>query len=222
MNIPDELQLRSLYENRFQGDHAYRNKVWMLLCRKVWQQHIPPAASVLDLGCGYGQFINNISCGKKWAMDMNPASRDHLNPDVILLSQDCSTPWGLPDESLDVIFSSNFFEHLLDKRAVINTVREARRCLRPDGSLICMGPNIKYLNGRYWDFFDHHLPLTEVSLSECLVSCGMDVVKCTSRFLPFTMVRAVRFPVWVMEVYLKMPILWLVFGKQFLVIARKR
>src|SRR5688572_19193704 len=79
---------------------------------------------------------------------------------VRLLAQDCSQAWALPDDSLDVVFTSNFFEHLPDKLALKRAILEAARCLRPGGRLIALGPNIKLVNGSYWDFWDHFLCLT--------------------------------------------------------------
>ena len=40
-----------------------------------------------------------------------------------------------------------------------------------------MGPNIKYLPGEYWDFWDHYVPLSEASLKEALLTrdFGIDV-----------------------------------------------
>jgi thymidine phosphorylase len=72
---------------------------------------VPADAVVLDLGCGHGEFINNVQCGKKIAMDLNPAARQYLNPNVVFLEQDCSHPWNIPESALDVVFTSNFFEH---------------------------------------------------------------------------------------------------------------
>jgi Methyltransferase domain len=53
-----------------------------------------------------------IAAAKKFAMDLNPQAQQHLAKGVTLFQQDCSTAWPLPDKSLDVVFSSNFFEHL--------------------------------------------------------------------------------------------------------------
>src|SRR2546423_14060919 len=103
-------------------------------------------------------------------MDLNPDAAQHLHPAVQLLAQDCSVRWLLPDNSLNIVFTSNFFEHLPDKTALGRTLDEIFRCLKPGGKLIAMGPNIKYLPGEYWDFWDHHLPLTETSLSEAFVN----------------------------------------------------
>jgi predicted SAM-dependent methyltransferase len=77
-------------------------------------------------------------------------------------------------ESLDVVFTSNFLEHLPDKVHVERTLAQAWRCLKDDGFIICLGPNIKYVPGAYWDFWDHFIPLTELSLSEVLKMKGSE------------------------------------------------
>jgi hypothetical protein len=85
-----------------------------------------------------------------------------------------------------------------------------------------MGPNIKYVSGAYWDFWDHYLPLTELSLSEGLETNGFAVEICHARFLPYTMVKARRYPTFLLVCYLRLPWVWRFAGKQFLIVARKR
>jgi len=214
-------ELQNIYETRFAPTHAYRNEVWKVLTAAFFQKLVPSNAAVLDLGCGYGEFINNIACGTKFGMDLNPDAARYLSRDVRLLEQDCSAPWTLPDESLDVVFTSNFFEHLPDKRALSRTLYQAHRCLRRGGKLIAMRPNVRALPGQYWDFFDHHIALTERSLSEAMTIAGFKVTRSESRFLPFTLVDAPRYPLFTLRVYLALPIAWRVFGRQFLVVAQK-
>ena len=84
-----------------------------------------------------------------------------------------------------------------------------------------MGPNIKYLPGTYWEFWDHHLPLTEISMTEALVTRGFKSEESIAKFLPYTMVNQPRYPVFFLSLYLKLRPAWSLFGKQFLVIARK-
>src|SRR5204862_706836 len=137
------------------------------------------------------------------------------------LRQDCSASWAVGPEQLDVVFTSNFFEHLADKGALALTLEQAFRALRPGGRLIAMGPNIKFTEGRYWDFWDHYLPLTELSLAEGLSTHGFEVQECHARFLPYTMVNSRQFPDFLLAWYLKARWAWWFMGKQFLVIACK-
>jgi SAM-dependent methyltransferase len=214
-------ELSRLYQRRFGQTAAYRNRVWQVLTRNFFQRWISPEATVLDLGCGYGEFINNIQAGTKWAMDLNPDAPQHLAKNVAFLEQDCSTPWQLPENSLDVVFTSNFFEHLPDKRCLRSTLQQAHRSLKTGGRLIALGPNIKYLPGKYWDFFDHHTILTEASLGEALETEGFELEQVVPRFLPYSLVNAPEYPVAFVKLYLTLPWLWWIKGRQFLVIARK-
>lgn len=221
MSSPDAQELQTIYARRFRENQAYRQRVWRVLIKQVFQAHVPPGGAVLDLGCGYGEFINNIGAAVKYGMDLNPASAEHLAPGVKMLRQDCSARWELPDDSLDVVFTSNFFEHLPDKATLGRTLQQARRCLKPGGGLMAIGPNIKYLPGAYWDFWDHYLPLTETSLSEGLETNGFRVEICHARFLPYTMVKSREYPDWLLACYLKMPWAWRFLGRQFFIVARK-
>jgi SAM-dependent methyltransferase len=140
---------------------------------------------------------------------------------VTFLEQDCSKAWPLADNSLDVVFTSNFFEHLLSKQALGETIQQAARCLRPGGIMIAMGPNIRFVGGAYWDFWDHHLALTDSSISEAMRVNGLQVSKLYDRFLPYTMVNHRAVPTTLVSMYLRFPVLWSIFGKQFLVVAKK-
>jgi len=189
--------------------------------RDYFQQFIRLEDTVLDLGAGYGEFINHVQCAKKYALDLNPDTAHLANAGVEVILQDCSKPWPLPDSSVDAVFTSNFFEHLPDKQALARTLSEVHRCLKPGGRLIAMGPNIKYLPGAYWDFLDHHIPLTELSLSEALTQQGFRIETCIAKFLPFTMASGPQYPTFFIALYLRLPLAWRIFGKQFLVIGKK-
>jgi SAM-dependent methyltransferase len=214
-------ELKRIYELRFSKVEEYRKSVWKVLTRNFFSRWIKKEHTVLDLGCGYGEFINNIEAANRYGMDLNPATATRLDKAVRFLEQDCSTHWQVPDASLDAVFTSNFLEHLPDKDAVKRTLAQAARCLKPGGLFIAMGPNIRYLPGAYWDFFDHHVILTERSLSEVLEVLGFSINKSIARFLPYTMVGGPQYPLFLLRIYLAMPWLWWIKGGQFLVIARR-
>lgn len=213
--------LKKIYHNRFSEHLEYRIKVWRVLTSQYFAKLISPDAKVLDLGCGYGEFINNIQCSEKLAMDLNPAARNYLKEDVRFIEQDCSRPWDIPEHYLDVVFTSNFFEHLPSKSTLADAVLQARRCLKQGGLLIAMGPNARLIGGAYWDFWDHHLPLTDEALAELFRLHGFEILSSTPRFLPYTMVNRRPVPMLFVSLYLKLRILWKFLGKQFLVVGRK-
>lgn len=216
-----ELDLKEIYTNRFAGSEIYRDKVWNILTGSFFSRWVLPSHSILDLGCGYGEFINNVRASKKYGMDLNPASRERVGSDVTLFHQDCTKQWPMSENALDVVFTSNFFEHLLTKDDLRSTLAEIFRCLKPGGRVLALGPNIKYLNGQYWDFFDHHIALTELSLSEAMQVMGFEVDYCLPRFLPYSMSQGFQPPLWLVRAYLQMPPVWRFVGRQFLVIGKK-
>jgi SAM-dependent methyltransferase len=215
------VELQKLYETRFAGSAEYRNSIWRVLVDEYFAQWIPAKATVLDLGCGHCEFINNVRAETRLGMDLNPDTALRAAPGVRILAQSCSERWEVASDSLDVIFTSNFFEHLYTKSDLRDSLLEARRCLRPGGLIIAMGPNIRYLAGKYWDFYDHYLALTELSLGEVMLQTGFTLDRQIARFLPYTMSSGTKRPLWMLRAYLKLKLAWPLFGKQFLVVARK-
>ena len=155
-------------------------------------------------------------------MDLNPELPARVGSGVEAIMQDCSAPWAVAPDSLDIVFTSNFFEHLPNKDALRRTVLEARRCLKPGGKIICLGPNIRFVPGSYWDFWDHHVALTDRSLRELRELLGFQVTVCEPRFLPYSMSQGFTPPLWMLEAYLRLPSAWRLFGKQFLIVASKQ
>ncbi len=213
--------LDAIYKARFKDQEIYRQRVWAVLA-KYFGRWIPSDGVVLDLGCGYCEFINHAQCAARLAMDLNPEARKRASAQVEVLEQDCSLPWSIPDGSLTTVFTSNFLEHLPTKAHVEKTLLHAHSALRVGGRLIAMGPNIKCLPGAYWDFFDHYVALTELSMNEILTKCGFEVELCREKFLPYSMSQGRTYPIWMLRSYLALPVMWPAFGKQFLVVARKR
>ena len=213
--------LNKIYQIRFSGLQEYRNAIWKILVKDFFSNWIQRGSAVLDLGCGYGEFINNVAHCERHAMDLNPDSCKHLDKDIHFHKQDCSKPWEIAPRSLDVIFSSNFFEHLPDKEALDKTIAHAKTALKPGGLLIALGPNISVLKGRYWDFWDHHVALSDQSLVELLEIHGLEIKRAISRFLPYNMVRVKKRPLFLVSLYLHLPFLWPIWGKQFFLVATK-
>ena len=213
--------LKDEYQRRFGERGDYRDSVWKVLCRDFFSRYISREAAVLDLGAGWGEFSRNVEAREKLAMDLNPDTGERVAGFARFLHQDCSQRWPVADASLDVVFTSNFLEHLPAKEAIAATLREAHRCLKRGGRMICLGPNIKYVHGAYWDFWDHHIALTDASMAEALELQGFRVDEVIARFLPYTMSGKRPPPLFFVKAYLRMPFAWPLFGRQFLVVATR-
>ncbi len=211
-----------LYSQRFNKDEKIcKNALWKVLCENYLQKYVPYDSTVLDLGAGYCEFINNIRCRNKLAVDINPDMRDHAASDVRAIIAHCTDLKEISDNSIDIVFSSEFFEHLKDAEELFATLKEMRRVLRSDGKFIIVCPNIRYVGHKYWDFIDHRLPLTHLGLREALQMHKYSVTKLVPRFLPYTTKASLPKSPFLLKIYLKIPILWNFFGSQMFVIAKK-
>jgi SAM-dependent methyltransferase len=210
--------LRRLYGNRFDADSVQRDVLWDVLCRQFFQKYVPFDARVLDLAAGHCEFINHITCSTKIAVDLNPDVATRAAPDVkthVASSDDLSF---LPDGSLDVVWVSNFFEHITRDR-ILSTLREVRRVLASDGHLLILQPNIRFCARDYWMFFDHITPLDDRSLTEALAMTGFAVTECIERFLPYTTKSRLPTTATLVRLYLRTKLAWRVLGAQSFLVA---
>jgi len=214
--------LAALYRFRFkESERPQKMKIWKTLCERYFQDLIGHDLVVADLACGYGEFINNIRARRKIAIDLNPDARNFLEPGVEFFQSAADDVAAVADGSVDVVFTSNFLEHLKTKEECDRVLAEVRRMLKAGGRFVIMGPNIRYLAAQYWDFYDHYLPLSHLSLEEGLVQAGYDVETIIPRFLPYTTRSALPRAPFLIACYLKLPVAWRILGKQFLVVGRK-
>ena len=213
-----------LYRQRFADvSQAKRAAMWEVLCRVVLQRYVAPTDTVIDLGAGFCEFINSIRCARKIAVDASPAVRRHAAVDVTVVQGELpAVLQELKDATANVVFCSNFFEHLPDKAAVLAVLRAVQRVLKPGGRLIVIQPNIRYAYKEYWDFFDHHVALSHGSLSEALQMIGFEIEVLRPRFLPYTTKSRLPQAAWLVRLYLACPPAQWLLGKQMLVVARKR
>jgi SAM-dependent methyltransferase len=191
------------------------------LARRVFARWIPPDATVVDLGAGRCEFLNAIRCGRKIAVDLNPDVRAFAAAEVEILATPSTQLGALDDETVDVVFASNFFEHLEDATELLATLAEVRRVLKPGGRLLVLQPNVRLLGGAFWDFLDHSLPLTEKSLAEAVETAGLVVTEVKTRFLPYTTVGRRLPSARLLGLYLRLrPAQWLL-GKQTWMVATR-
>lgn len=216
------MELPRLYALRFNAaEQERKQRVWRVLCRSFFQRYVEPDATVLDVGAGHCEFINAIACRRRIALDLSAEVRQHASPGVEVMQGVCTDLTALGDGTVDVVFASNIFEHLPSKDHVLKALSEARRVLRRGGQILILQPNIRYTGGKYWDFFDHHLPLTERALVEALGLAGLTPIEVRARFLPFsTKSRLPQHPllVWL---YLKLPVAHRFLGQQSWIVATK-
>jgi SAM-dependent methyltransferase len=214
-------QLEDVYAQRFgELDAARKDRIWREIARYL-QRHVDRDAVVLDLACDRGDFIRNIVAGEKWASDLRDVS-GHLSDDVRFVQEDgLSLIGSLPSGHFDVVFMSNYLEHLPSSEAVIEQLRVARELLKPGGRAIVLQPNVRLVGGAYWDFIDHHVALTEKSIVEAAELAGYRAEVVIPRFLPYTTKSRLPQSAILVGAYLRLRPAWLLFGKQSLYVGKR-
>lgn len=213
-----EADLPRMYDRRFAGEAQFRTAMWQILCRSFFQKYIHAGDTVLEIGAGHCEFINSIAAGRRIAVDLSTDTKRYAGPGVEVVINASTDLSALGDGCANVAFASNFFEHLT-RPDILATFRELRRVLAPDGKLLILQPNIRYCQRDYWMFFDHITPLDDRSLVEALELTGFTPVKVIRRFLPFTTKGALPKSLFLLRVYLAVPLLWRFFGAQSFIVA---
>jgi len=207
---------QSYYESRFTFNSG-RSVVWRAIAEFL-NQFTPRNASVLDLGCGYGDFINNISAEHKYAIDLNPDNSQFMNKDVHFFGASVLEKFPIQDESLDIVFASNLLEHFDDSELAI-IMSNVKRCLKPGGRFIVMQPNYYYCFREYWDDYTHKKAFSHTAITDFFRSSGLTIEKVIPRFMPFSLKSRLPKSYWLTRFYLNSPIR--PFAKQMLVVASK-
>lgn len=220
--VPTREDVQRIYRHRFsESDRRAKDAIWRVIVGDFLQRWIRPQDAVLDIGCGYGEFLNHVACVRRVGIDLNPDAALALERDIEFHAGDVRDLSFLADASVDFVFTSNLMEHLPTKGDVERMLREARRVLKTGGHLVALGPNLRFLPGEYWDFWDHLTPITDRSLVELLENLDFQTVDCFDRFLPYTTRSGLPKALWLVKLYLGLPFAWRFLGKQFLIRARK-
>lgn len=203
------------HNTRFTADPR-RRVLWQTLVECVFQKQIPPQGVVLELGAGYGDFINSVKAGRRIAVDCWPGMPAHLDPGVEGLVTSINRLDAVADNSVDYVFSSNCFEHV-SQSDLVECLAQLRRKMKPGARLEIVQPNYKYCAREYFDDYTHVSIYTERSLSDLLAANGFRIERCVPRFLPLTIkTGAPVFPL-LIKLYLASPFKPL--GKQMLISA---
>ena len=131
MQEPGDEDLSAIYRLRFdERDLVNKRVLWETLVSDFFQQYVPENGTVVDLGAGSCEFINSVRAARRIAVDLNPDTAMFAAPGVTVLTTRSDHLAELSDESVDTVFTSNFFEHLPDKSVLMATLAECHRVTR--------------------------------------------------------------------------------------------
>jgi SAM-dependent methyltransferase len=213
----------SVYDLRFgERERSAKEAVWREIGRFLQRRYIPESSRVLDIATDVGYFIRNITAAERWASDLRDTSTSMPDGVRFIQADGLQLADAVPMDYFDVVFMSNYLEHLNSAESVIEQLRVARRLLRPGGLVIVLQPNIKLVGPAYWDFIDHRVPLTEESLVEAATFAGFETRDVIRRFLPYSVKGRLPAHRVLVRAYLGFPPAWRILGKQTLYIGERR
>ena len=173
------------FETRYSFD-AGRAKVWKAIAEYLQRYVDPGSDTVLDLGAGYCDFINNIGARRKIAVDVDAHRIAYAAPDVQVVQASIESMPSIEDGSIDVLFASNLLEHLDDVQ-LERALAEFDRLLKKGAVVILLQPNYRYAYREYFDDYTHKKIFSHVSLRDFFVAHGYEAVAMVPRFLPFSL-----------------------------------
>jgi SAM-dependent methyltransferase len=205
------------YHSSRLAEDPRRGAVWRALWRCFFRHRIGPGETVLDLGAGYGDFINAVVARRRIAVDLWPGMADHVAPGVEPIVGPVTELDSIETGVVDYAFASNLVEHL-PQPVFVDALAALRRVLKPGGTLTLLQPNYRFAHREYFDDYTHVAVYSHISLADLLRAHGWDVLEVRPRFLPLTVKS--RLPVWtpLIAAYLASPFKPL--GKQMLLVAR--
>ena len=172
---------------------------------------------MLELGAGYGHFINNVRARRRIAQDQWPGFAKFLEPDVESHVGSLTELSFLDDNSIDFVFASNLIEHVTQEDFA-SVLKQLRRKLTRDGTITLLQPNYRYAYREYFDDYTHKTVYSHLSMCDFLEAHSYEVLLCKPRFLPLTLKSRLKVSPSLIRLYLMSPVKPL--GKQMLVRAR--
>jgi hypothetical protein len=204
------------HETRFEYD-ARRETLWRSLYRFFFKRWIAEEDCVVELGAGYGHFINNVVARRRIALDLWSEMPKYVRPGVESRVGGVTDLSFLQDGSVDFAFASNLFEHITqDELACV--LRQLEGKLSGRGLLCLLQPNYRYAYREYFDDYTHITVYSHLTMSDFLCAHGYEIVECSPRFMPLTVKRRLKIYSFLIWLYLHSPVKPM--GKQMLIIAR--
>ena len=159
-----------IYDEKVRPKTGYPNLLAAYLTKRF---QLPAGATVLDAGCGRGDFalafkkagLNVIG------LDLSPVSGQELDSSHITVYQTDVTKdsWPVADHSVDLVFSKSVIEHIHNPE---HFMKETYRVLKTGGRVIVMTPDWENQMRTFYDDHTHVQPYTVRSLKKLLLMTG--------------------------------------------------
>ena len=203
---------------------SYPEKLASYLSKRFSLQ---PNMSILDIGCGRGEFLNGFEkLGLNgFGVDLSKAAMAYFPKSKIKVAN--IELDGLPyaDDSFDVVFSKSVIEHFYDPDRL---AQEMFRVLKPGGVAITLCPSWEYNYKIYFEDYTHRTPFMKDSLRAVQIINGFHSVKVDYfRQLPLLWKFPWILPLSVVSIYIFPSFMrrfskWIRFSKEVMLLSSSR
>lgn len=155
----DALYAKSIaeFENIYEGHHALEsfhqiertNELYQVVYKSVKQiceQKGSEDIDVLDVGCGWGRYIQKLSedfpMAHFYAVELIRQPLDHINIPKVHKAVGSLTNIPHQNEKMDIVYTCEALEHAIDTESAI---REMARVTKPKGMIIVVDKNLSAL-----------------------------------------------------------------------------
>ena len=196
-----------------------RSSVWRVLWKYHFRHHVDARDCVLDLGTGYGDFINVVVARRRIAVDSWSGMPEHIDLGIETIVGSADDLSAIGAGEVDYAFASNLFEHL-SQDGFARVLASLTRVLSRRGTLTILQPNYRYAFREYFDDYTHVAVYSHVSLPDMLRGHGWEVLEVRPRFLSLSVKSRLPTHPLLIGAYLRSPFKPL--GKQMLIVARPK
>lgn len=158
----------TIYDPKLRPLTAYPDQLAQYLVERF---HINKGQSLLDLGCGRGDFAKAF---QRAGVDVRGADIEATASTIIegveVAHFDIERDrYPYPDNTFDIVFSKSVLEHMSDPR---NFLEEQRRILKTGGRIIVLTPDWVTQMKIFYNDYTHRQPYTLLGTRHALHSFG--------------------------------------------------
>lgn len=187
--LPSAEEIASFYPTSYYGANGAKFRsaiefvVRLVSARRLrfLTKSLPPGAAVLDIGCGRGILLNELSKRgfRAYGTELSPSACASVDSNIDVRVCHQLEEAGFDSGMFDQVVIWHVFEHLSDPAA---TLREIHRILKPGGTVVIAVPNFSSWQAKWsdsgWFHLDpprHLFHFSLESLERILNNHGFDV-----------------------------------------------